>query len=294
MSAATGSHMIAWQGIHFAIQPDWRPLRIEGSHEKGSITVGDIEVPIFQLRWLRPPRDYDSAGWIRKRREETSGGQESARPPHPKAFNEVSWIKDLAIRQESEKTVWWGYSSKENLLVEILMTNLADPKTSRWFIERSLPKLGIYGKDQDSIWQIYSSRFSVPAGFTLKRKELAAGSITLQFKNNDKILNLRQVFPAKLAVERRSLIAWLWNPVFKNHWRCYNMITENKSSTHYHWQGTRKLPFPVGWIFPKQCEGKIIHDADLDRLLMAELLWQGPQTSIAMDGLISGMQEGRN
>lgn len=284
-------HLLSWQGLEVPIREDWRPLRIEGGHQSGSITIGDMNGPIFQLRWLRPPKGYDGKAWIEGRRQRTAGGQKSARPPRPAGFSHVSWIKDLSIREESQKTVWWGCAKTSEVLVEILLTNLCDPAANRWFVTAALPKLKAFPPAGECRWQIYSSRFVIPSKFVLSRKRLAAGDIALEFTRatHEKLI-VRQVFPAGLALQRRSLSGWLTDRAFKESRRLRKEAEDAGGDRRVKWSGWKKLPMPLGWIMPRRCEAVVVLDTDLDRLLIAELEWMGRTPVVSVDELAAGMK----
>lgn len=272
MNQGSKSHLLAWQGLTVPIQEDWRPLRIEGDYKDGAIAVGHMDGPVFQLRWLRPPEGYDADRWIAKRTKSVAAGQTSENPPRPDDFEPVSWIRSLAVRQESVKTVWWGYAKKAHVLVEILVTNLSDEATNRWFLRRSLPKLTATAKDEKCPWSIYSSRCVIPPGYVLNRKRLAAGDIALEFTGDKgRKLLVRQVFPAMLALQRRPYAGWLRDRVFKER-REFRKETEvtRDHGLQMNWKGWKRVPFPLGFVLPHRCESVIAHDESLDRLLIVE------------------------
>jgi hypothetical protein len=281
---------LAWQGIQILMLSDWRPLRIEGHYENGAVTVGDQEGPIFILRWLHPPKKYDASKWIEKRQNKIASGQISNEPPMPDRFDSTSWIKDLAIREEAKKTVWWGYSSSCNLILEVILTSLTDFKKNDWFIKNSLPKIKISSKNEDTLWQIFSARFLIPSGYQLKHHRLTLGDITLDFiKSKTERLLVRQVYPAKLALDRRPLPGWLRDVVFKRHRRF--KATNDDKSLHKKSRktGFKALPFPLGWIKPLNCERLIVEDRELDRLYIIDAEWDKNSKAPLVDKLASEM-----
>jgi hypothetical protein len=282
----------AWQGIQVLLMNDWRPLRIEGNFDKGAVTMGDQEGPVFILRWLHIPKKYDGFKWIEKRKKQVAAGQSSENPPQPVGFDKTSWIKNLAIRKESEKTVWWGYSEECKVLVEVILTNLTDPKKNEWFIHQALPKLKVTSKSDKSLWQIYSARFVIPEGFTLNRHRLGVGDIALEFirKKNDKLV-VRQVYPAKLALQRRSLPAWLRDEVFKRHRFFKELSGDSNLEIKTKKRGVKKFPFPLGWVIPNQCERMIKDDKSLDRLYIVDAEWRKKGNEINVESLITEMEK---
>lgn len=281
---------ICWQGLQVPIQKDWRPLRVEGSYEDGSVTIGDMMAPIFQLRWIRPATEQDGKKWIEGRCNSAAGGQTSRKAPHPESFEHVAWIKDLAIREESQKTVWWGTATNKEVFVELLLTNLCKPAFSRWVIKEALPLLRVMSKTEESLWQIYSARFTVPPGYVLNHSRLAAGDISLEFKREDRQkLTVRQVYPAALALDRRPMRAWLRNRVTTDRRRlCVDQ--EQKSDHKVKWTGWKRYPFPLGWIVPNRFESLILEDLHLDRLLIAESEWKDGSKTTRVDDIVSAMQ----
>jgi hypothetical protein len=289
-SATPDFQYLAWQGIQVPLMNDWRPLRIEGNYKNGAVTVGDQEGVVFILRWIHPPKKYDAASWIEKRRKIVASGQLTENPPVPEGFDLTSWIKNLAIREETEKTVWWGYSEKSEILVEIILTNLTDRKKNEWFLKKSLPKIKVTPIDEDCLWVIFSARFMIPAGYKLERHRLTVGDITLNFmKNKSDRLFVRQVYPAKLALNRRSLPAWLRDEVFTRH-RHFKLLEDDKSiELKTKKSGLKILPFPLSWVSPHHCQRMIIENTELDRLLIIDAEWRDKSDVFNIDGIAKEM-----
>lgn len=292
MAESNNNSVLAWQGLTVPIRRDWRPLKIEGSHKKGAVTVGDMDVPVFQLRWLRPPKGYDASRWIAKRCKSVAGGQTSEDPPRPEAFDKVDWIRDLAIRQESVKTVWWGYSKKASVLIEVLLTNLCDEKTNRWFVRHALPEITASATTEECTWSIYSAHFVTPAGYILNRKRLVVGDIALEFTaDKGRRLVVRQVFPAMLALQRRPYHGWLRDRVFKER-RRFRKGAERTSEDglQMNWTGWKRVPFPLGFVLPRRCEAVIAHDEQRDRLLIVESEWSNRTQVRPVSDIVDSMR----
>lgn len=284
------NYHLSWQGLRVPIQKDWRPLRIEGDHDQGNVTAGDAEGPVFQLRWLRVPEGYDAENWIEKRKIDVAAGQCSPEPPCPNGFDTVDWIRDLSIREECEKTVWWGHSETGRVMVEVLLTGLCAPKLNQWFLDRSLPALQAFAPDEPWLWEIFSTHFVTPVGYKLKQHRLATGDMAFEFvrKRRERLL-VRQVYPAGLALQRRTLPGWLRDRPFKESRRIRVSEEQAADDGRLLWTGWKRLPFPLGWIFPQQWEALIVRDEAADRLLMAEREWRRANDGPGTDELVSTM-----
>lgn len=285
------ANRIAWQGLTIPVQADWRPLRIEGDDQKGAITIGDMTGPVFKLSWLRPPKGYDSKGWIDKRRKSTAGNQMSPNPPQPDSFERVSWVENLRIREESEKTVWWGCSKNDGVLVEVLLTNLREESINRWFLREALPNLTVVPKTQPWPWKIYSVHCEIPSEYRMTERRLATGDIAFQFaRGKSSKLRLRQVFPASLALARRSFAGWLRDRVFNEHRRFRRAREDKPSDTEVKWSGRRQFPFPLGWLGPRTCLVLGLQDVDLDRLLIVEGEWRRGHSRAPVEEVMASMR----
>ena len=285
------SNMLAWHGLTIPMQDDWHPLKIEGEHQKGSISVGDMIGPIFKLQWLRPPKGYDGRMWVDKRRKSVAGEHQSHNPPCPESFEHVSWVKNLAIRQEAEKTVWWGCSKKSEVLVEVLLTNLREREVNEWFLEHALPQLKVIPEGKEWPWKIYSVRCTIPAGYRLHQTRMAAGDIAFEFNRgkSDKLL-VRQVYPASLALERRSMIGWLKDRVFTEHRRLRPEDEKKHNASWLKHKGRKPLPFPLGWLRPKRYTSVIDRNQELDRLMIVESEWPVGATTQPVDQILASMK----
>jgi len=286
------NNLLAWHGLTIPMQDEWHPLKIEGDHQKGSISVGDMAGPVFKLQWLRPPKNYDGRMWVDKRRKSIAGKHESENPPRPGSFEHVSWVKNLNIREEAEKTVWWGCSKRSEVLVVVLLTNLREKELNEWFIENALTYLQVIPGEQEWPWRIYSVQCTLPAGYRLQQTRMAAGDIALEFKrgNQDRLV-VRQVYPASLALERRPMAGWLKDRVFNEQRRLRQETEQKQNDVWLKRKGRKPLPFPLSWLRPRRYESVIDRDRQLDRLMIVEGEWPEGKSTTPVNDILASMQE---
>jgi len=179
------------------------------------------------------------------------------------------------------------------VLVEVLLTNRSDKKTNRWVIRHALPKLTVTGPADDCRWSIYSSRCVVPPGYVLQHKRLAAGDIALEFTGDKgRKLLVRQVFPAMLALQRRSYAGWLRDRVFKERRRFRRSSESTRDDgLQMNWSGWKRVPFPLGLLLPRRCESVIAHDEHLDRLLIVVSEWKNGTSVRSVDDILETMRQ---
>ena len=268
---------IAWQGWEIPAVDDWRPLEIDGDYKRGKMMIGNSVAPLLQVKWWRPDeKNFYAEEWIRARIREFKATP-SMNPPRPKAFSNSGWIKELEFQEDVTKTIWYGFERDAGVMMEIVMTSITDKALQAKIITDLIPELKVYSIEEDTYWSLYDISFHVPKGYILKRKHLYSGDIALEFQDDDKRhLVLRQIYPAELALSRRSMGGWLDNPAFKfkrrfklesdSEWKTgkANIVDALKRV------GKRYIPFPLQWLFPKYVSAIIAKDSELDRLLIAE------------------------
>jgi hypothetical protein len=275
MTIEEKSDFISWQGFRLPLMREWRPLRIEGGFRKGSVAIGDISNPLFEIRWLRPESaDFDGQGWIDVNRTKAEKCDTSS-PPRPAGFSSVGWIRGFEDEKKNSggKTVWWGYSSEGRMLIEMIVSELVDSPSYRWIVSEAIPRLKVLSPADGWTWRIFSAQFSPPPGFVLEKHRLNNGDISLCFtRGKSERLLLRQVYPAELALGRRMLGKWFDNPPFRETRRFRAAKDGEKSADNgfFRMDGWKLIPFPIGFIMPRRCRRAALLDVETDRIFMAE------------------------
>jgi len=275
--ARIGSSMLAWAGWRMRVPESWRPLRIEGEWRKGSIIVGDAAEAIMQVKWMRVTRkNFDAARWARRRLKKVRRAP-AAGGPSPKGFPDPAWAP--ADPDAGRGAFWYGYAPAAGLLVGVLTSAGVSRKGQRAVASTALPALRASGRDDPTRWAVFGASFESPPGFAVRRRRVHLGDVALQLTAPGRsTLLLRQVYPAALALARRELPLWLEFPVFKEHRRfrpadvqeAWRVESFGRTLEGLRRQGRKQLPFPLGVCAPRWSEAAVVHDAELDRLLIVE------------------------
>jgi hypothetical protein len=188
-------------------------------------------------------------------------------------------VVDLELKQSERTTAWYGCSVREAMLMQVVVTDSVDEPTRRFILKRLLPGLRVAHRDQSSTWRLYDVGFEIPSGYQLRQRHLFSGDIGLRFEHEDGLRRLlvRQVYPAGLALSRRSLDGWLAIPPFTDRrraWRAENesmaLPAGSRFSAGLCRRGWRRYPSPMGWLKPMYTTSVGLHDRGLDRLLLVE------------------------
>jgi hypothetical protein len=278
VSDKPGTVPLAWVGWELVMPDEWRPLRIEGSWDSGSLVVGGTADPVAQIKWLRPRRrSFDAERWIRRRLR--SRRLEPGRPPGaaPRGFAEGAWVPDENSRQLLRS--WYGYSREAGLLIEVVANAETDRSSRRELARLVVPSLRTSAKDAPTRWSVFGSSFETPAGYVLARRRVGLGDVTIDLAGpNRSRLVLRQVYPGELALKRRKLARWLEVRPFKEKRRYRSkdepaecvIETDGRELRGLRITGWKRLPFPLGFIAPRRSTAAAVVDAELDRVLVAE------------------------
>jgi hypothetical protein len=265
---------IAWCGWSLPIPEDWRPLKIEGGHAKGSMMIGDGRQPILLVRWMRTddqPR-FDMQRWLAARfRKQGLTPDDGA--PKPAAIDHAAWSCDTTDSKGGRKTTWYGYASKSRLLMELVTTDLTAPAVRDDIFGARLPRLVVTADDTPCSWNLYGISFASPPGYVLTRCHLFSGDVAIALARGRKdTLLLRHVYPAGLAVERRTLVRWLQAPPFteRRFWNRRTLATTTSKPGTRTFRGWKRLRSPMGWCAPRFSTAVATLDDAQDRLLIAE------------------------
>jgi hypothetical protein len=124
-------------------------------------------------------------------------------------------------------------------------------------------------------WRLFSAEFTSPPGYTLVSHRIALGDIALELRHGDgRRLVLRQVFPAGLATQRRSLERWLDDSAFAERRRLRPEST-SRGTQDVSQHGWKRFPAPMGWLKPRYCARRAcVHE---DRIYIAETQSRAPR-----------------
>jgi len=289
------SSSLAWAGWQVRVPEHWRPLRIEGAWEKGSIILGDEGQAIMQVKWWRHENEsFDGARWTRRRLKKAGAKAAADGKPAPPGFENAAWVPG---RGPAQAAVWYGCAPAGRLVMEVVVSGEMSKKDQRTATSRALPTLKVSAHDAPTRWAIYGASFESPAGFVLCDRRLKLGDIALRLssKRRERLV-LRQVYPSALALARRELAKWLEFPVFREHRKYRPANPPQKWSVESFGRqldgirraGRKRFPFPLGVLAPRYSAAAVVHDEQLGRLLVAEYDSRGaPDDATLADALAS-------
>jgi hypothetical protein len=230
------------------IPRDWRPLRIEGTAEDGTMVLGNSMEVLARLRWHRGEperpggmlgaplhalgeliagrkggRGFDAARWIARHvRHVAPGAAPDAHPPRPRGFDMAVWLPGLEAGTGAgagaggTRSIWYGWSSSARMLFEAVLRDATGGSDGRVLAQSVLPSLTASDGADRTRWAVFDVSFESPAGFELVAHRLQVGDMGLRLTAKDgRRLVVRQVYPASLALTRRDLAGWLAHGPFE-------------------------------------------------------------------------------
>ena len=293
------SNVIAWQGWELRVPQDWRPLEIAGDYKRGKMMIGNAEIPVVQIKWWRPEeKEFYDYEWIAARIRKLKA-LPSDNPPRPPGFSNTGWVKDLEFKENISKTIWYGYAKSAGVMMELVMTSIADSSIRKMVVSKILPNLKVYRRDEETRWALYNVSYRIPSGWILSRKHLYSGDIALEFTNseNKSLLVVRQVYPAELALSRRSMEQWLENPVFRTRRKFHidadtkYRFAEKRFDRALLRKGKLRVAFPLAWLKPLCYDAMIAVDSNLDRLYIAEVVSKSETDSSLLEEIVLKMND---
>ena len=265
---------ISWQGISFPVIPEWQLLQIEGDINEGSIFIGYDNSPIIHLKWYRSKKKSpDAQSWILQKFKINKPDKS---PPLPESFLSSAWKLKHYLNEREYLNIWIGVGNDNKTIVEIISSNLCSSPIQNLISNELIPNTKLFSENEDWIWRIGSASFVSPKKFILNRKYLACGDISLEFAGeNSQILTLRQIYPAKLALTRKSLADWQNNRPFEEKLKIFKVSEENFQDIQNKIAGIKlktikKLPVPLQHFKSRFSELISAHDEKSDKVIISE------------------------
>jgi hypothetical protein len=268
---------LAWAGWRMTVPAPWRPLRIEGAWRRGAMMVGDGEQALFQVKWLRPKqKNLQGERWIKQRLKALGafGRTRKGKGAAAGGFAETAWTP----AKGQGRSFWHGCAPGAGLLIEVAVNSALEARIVRRIESKTLPSMMAFAREKPTRWAVFGASFESPAGYALKAHRLHLGDVALRLSGEKgTALMLRQVYPAKLAVERRKVERWLEISCFKE-FRLYRsdgavrpwtVNGPGGKSVGVIRRGWKRMPFPFGACAARSSVDAAVHDTDLDRLLLA-------------------------
>lgn len=332
---------LAWAGWTLRIPRDWRPLRIEGSADDGTMVLGSGREVLARLRWHRgePERQggmlgaplhalgrlvarrsqggraFDAARWVARHvRHVAPGIAPDAHPPRPHGFDMVVWLPGLEAGAGVTRCIWYGWSASARMLFEAVLRDTTAGNEQRVLAQSVLPSLTASDGTDRTRWAVFDVSFESPPGFQLVEHRLQVGDMGLRLVAKDgRRMVLRQVYPASLVLTRRDLAGWLAHGPFEEKFRTLRRDTTTAggagaktlageacqiATPHRTYEGVRRLgwkrlAWPLGRWRAWRNVAVVLHDRELDRLLMVECDSPGAGAEAAVAEAVAGMNWAR-
>jgi hypothetical protein len=185
----------------------WNPVKMEGDWDAGSVLIADLHRPRLGLRWSKAGKKADAGAWAKKAmRQEV--GQLAAEEAQPLNLPGQQWDgSTLYIEPEPPgRDVWVGLSRASNRCVEVI--HHAHRRESI-LTDAVLPPLRDTRGDESLRWSVFDLSCVSPPGMKLATHRLNAGDLALMFEDRRRLLTVRQIALAQMALKRMSMEKWL-------------------------------------------------------------------------------------
>lgn len=263
----------SWQGWNLELPSRWNPIKLEGTYETGQVLIADMHRPQLGIRWSTVAKKrFDSEAWAERALRDEVGKLASAKGK-PLRMPAGDW-EGSTIFLEPEppgRDVWVGYSPTSKRVIEIVHHV---HRRDRVLTDAILPALSDSPEGKPRAWSIFDLSCIVPATYELTTHRLNAGDLTLTFADKRKLLIVRQIALAEMALKRMPIEKWLADQerATNRHYASSAPIEETTIATHSGIRrvSTRRLRFGFMRSLPKSLVTLTLHDRERDRLAILQ------------------------
>lgn len=269
--------ILSWQGWQLELPARWNPVKIEGDYDSGSVLIADLHRPRLGMRWRKGSKRFDPKTWAPKALRDEVGQLATAEAtPHP--LDGSDW-QSSSVYIEPEppgRDVWVGYSTVSRRCLEIVHHAHRRESVLTGTI---LPSLRDAPREQSKRWAVFDLSCESPAGLKLVSHRLNAGDLSLSFEDNRRLVAVRQIALAEMALKRRELKQWLADQEARKrkYYRLAGELTETELAGELGrrlrgvWrESTRRKRFFLIRSLPPKLITAALHDAQRDRLIIVQ------------------------
>ena len=279
----------AWAGYLLNIPATFRLSSIEGDHRQGSFRLVDGERVRLEFSWATETRGrFDFPAFAKKK---LGGSRKRGEPDPDSKVRELSVPgSDLQLfhlpDEEGRIDRFVGWSSKTHRVVQIVYSRAAD-REDEFVAGTCIPGVIDQPRDQPMKWAFFDCSFVTPSGLYYQNATLNLGdmSVRVSARGSDlrgPALTVRQLYPASLALLRRPLVDWIRSWTLET-WDSYRVKRpgflgrgaipcDNVDSAIGPCLAVRtclrSILRPIYWWMPRECEIRLFHDKDHDRLIV--------------------------
>jgi hypothetical protein len=274
-SAIRHPQVLAWQGWQLNLPSRWNPTKIEGGYDSGSVMIADLHRPRLGVRWKRASPNLDKPKWARKAMV-AEVGQLAA--DEAKSIDlPGQWEASTLYTEPSPpgRDVWVGYSPSSGRCIEIVHHAHRRETT---LAQTILPTLRDLPMDAPMPWSIFDLHCVAPAGMKLASHRLNAGDLGLTFDDHRRLVTVRQIALAAMALKRLPPERWLDDQEQRRnkHYRVVDAVHEIEcSGDEVTLSGIcrtmrRRRRFFFLRAMPRELVTALFHDKTRDRLVIVQ------------------------
>ncbi len=206
----TAGHILAWQHWMLHVPGDWNPVRIDGDADRGSVVLADLSRTRMALRWQRVSKRWDVERGQRQALVTAAGRDAVGEASEFTASDDFTRILLHEPKDADAPERAFLHSRVSNRLLEIVrVRDERDGRHTPTLRRDLLAQVRDQHPDDEVRWRVFEMDVSVPGGFGLKSRSLAAGDLTLSFEKKREVIAVRVICPARLALSRQSLERWM-------------------------------------------------------------------------------------
>ena len=310
-AAPAAMQCIAWAGYVVSAPESYRMAAVTGAYRRGTFALADDDRVRLELAW-------DTAGGRRINAERitrrcvarAAGGRRRAKRLQIENVqlegftNVVRWRgTNPKQRQKESCDHVVGYCS----LTKRFLRMAYQPGTEEQddaFRQRMLPTIRDQHPDRPQKWRFFGIGFDAPAGLLYEDAKLNLGdmSVAMADAKRRRLLTVRYVYPADLALARQDLRQWLM-AFLRTRPQRYATVGEDRieplTSPYDNGLAVLARRRLAGWLWPWQRFRRqltwLIHDKAAGRLILLQAAGNRPQLlARLLDEAVGGLHHSSN
>ena len=311
VSSADNTRHFCWCGWWLRVPDAWRPYRVRGTAERGMCALGAEGRPLLHIQWATVMRRRFNAEKLAQRqmlrgmRRRPKNFSERIDRIENKVFSPMLVLSD----PDSASTRCIAYSPVSRRLVEFICYHGTERENTP-ALEIIFRQARDQPLNQPQRWAFFDISFTAPPGLRYQSSKLDMGDMHVSLKGRSQkdsrvawraSVEVRHIYPARLALQRQPLNRWMDQLVRPKHSPYALPRSLRRRGQKYpslstpHGEGlvcdtTLRASYrPFQWRTPRRRRHWLFHDEARNRLIALTVADHDDQIDATLTQLVEGL-----